>query len=305
MDNTLRIRILRNARLLLIVGIVACGLLLLTSMVNWYVGRELSSHYMTAVFDDAFAALRNAERVYHEQRLLELTAFLPPADVNARGAWATRIQQHLGQDVVVRLSMGTEVTDFPRYSSHPDSERHFPDPSRIMPMTAATDTLGGMIIVHNPQADSGSGMARFSVGPLGDSLLWSVTFRRESSWWPFLKSLDSAKSSKAFRVNGPVGLVGPSVWLHTGANTAKESPRLRARIGGKEVFSSPDLDPRLTAQSYSLPGVSVDLYASPQMLLYAQIMGGTTPHWGRWGLFALLIVILILNFRTLRWVTTL
>lgn len=295
MNDVARYRILKNVRVLLTVGIITLALLLVTSVVTWYAGRGLSRRYLASEFNAAGATLIRVQQLWQDQRLNSLAAFLPPADPAARRAWAQRIHAHFGFDLLVQLREGSQRETFSFGVPESAAAGAVSEGSSVK-----RDTLGAMLLIRSQYGWNGGKAASFArVGPLGDSLTWTVYFRGDDIWKAFFIELANP-ASEFSQLLGRIVQLSPD--LPDAANYSGH-PRLQAFVGGVSVFHSPDLDPRLPSQTIEEPGLRLELFASPEMLLNAEMMGGTAPHWGRWGLLVLLTVILALNYRSIRWLT--
>jgi hypothetical protein len=296
MDQDARARIRSSARILHVIGQLMLLMLLVTSVMWWYVGRSLGKRYVASVFTTANESFLRSQKIYQDQKLEAISDFLPPSDPDSLKPWAERIQRHMGQYVTIFLQRGSEVQWVLRSDSLGAVTAMLTQTLSRHTYGGTTDTVGSMRFqrFYTHGSDSSRGRAVFVTGPLNDSMQWGLVYGIEDSWQRYLKMLDGAKPNPD--LEPAVAGARYSVFLGSNPAAATHIPRLRAVFRGQEIFRSPDLDLKQPSQNTVLPGVVLEYYLSPEAALNARMLADAAPLWARWGLTLGVMVILFLNY---------
>ena len=265
--------------------------------------QAIGENYAQARLASTSLAMMDAFNAFSETRLRELPAYLPPADSAARGAWAVRIQEGLGQSAAVFLQNGARLTWLSRPAhlapALPQAERALrPQPGDTL--RGRVDTLGAMLVgsysLEREPLDSTASVL-WVVGPIGDSLRWGVALSWFDGWQAFFKDLDRVPAPTAHAVTRLVRHLVQADGGHFSYRTG-----VRAKLDGKQIYASPGLDTARPGFHSDLRRLQIDYYLSRADLLYGSFSGSPL-RWSRVLAYALFMLLFYLHYRWIRRLT--
>jgi len=302
MDVTERARIRKRARLLhLVTQIVLIGAVVL-SVLNGLLmgigGRVFGTKRLLHSARSVWDVFIETDR----QRVRDIVAFLPPADPDARAAWARRIQEHMQRPVAVFLTDGVTLHGVAvpeKFLKHMGGVAELLKTPAPAQHAVAVDTLGAMEIRRVSIAGDTSAATAAIVGPLEDSLRWGVVFETLDAVQPFVSSLARSRLAVNFERSGVLLQDELELTPPTGEWTSRTG--LRVFIGDSLAMQTPGLDTTNQLWSEDWKRARFEYFLSDRDEAWTRLIGRA--RWPR--LIASLFVFALASlalFRTHRWV---